>query len=87
MRGVVFPWIPDEEAWVPGIVGLGSELSIVRPVPHMAGSNDLGANWADFLLWVADAIAEESLSSDCFPFSGQHRLGRDHWSLVEVNNL
>jgi hypothetical protein len=77
----------DEEDWVPGIVGLGSQLSIVRSVPRMAGTDDLGADWDDFLLWVANAVAEESLSSDCFPLSGQHRLGRDHRSLVEVNTF
>jgi hypothetical protein len=46
-------FVRKDAEWVPGIVGLGSQLSIVRSVPRMAGSDDLGAYWADFLLWVA----------------------------------
>jgi hypothetical protein len=32
-------------------------------------------------------VAEESVSSNCFPFPSQHRLGRDHRSGIEVTNL
>jgi hypothetical protein len=36
-------FVRKDAEWVPGIVGLGSQLSIVRSVPRMAGSDDLGA--------------------------------------------
>jgi hypothetical protein len=68
-------------------MSLGGQLSVIRPVPRMAGSEDLGAIRVGFLFWFTDAVAEKSLSSDCFPLSGQHRLGSDHRSRAEVKNL
>jgi hypothetical protein len=64
-------------------MGLGGQLGVVRSVSRVAGSDDLGAVRLGFLLWFADAMAKEPLSTYSFPlFIAFHFLVNIVWGAI-----